>query len=103
MHEVMEFSGTVEGDEIEAHYQFVNTGDQALEIEIVSACQCMAIEWTRGPIARGQSGEITVVFDTSDRTGDVTKEIDVIFKNTDQDGYPLVKRVWLRGRIYKRI
>jgi len=103
LHEVMVFEGVVEGDEVEAHYEFENTGKRNLEIEIVSACHCMEVDWTRTPVAPGQHGEISVVFDSTGISGIVSKDIDVIFKNTDRDNYPLVKRVLLRGKVFKKI
>ncbi len=103
LHEVMLFTGVAEGDQVEAHYEFENTGSRDLEIEIVSVCNCMEVDWTRGAIKPGQKGTIDVVFDTTGLAGYVYKDIDVIFKNTDREDYPLVKRVMLKGNIYKRI
>lgn len=99
----MVFEGVVEGDEVEAHYEFENTGTRDLEIEIVSACNCMETDWTRTAIAPGQHGKISVVFDSTGISGFVSKDIDVIFKNTDKNNYPLVKRVLLRGKVFQKI
>ena len=98
----MLFEG-VEGDEIEARYEFENIGSQNLEIEIVSACNCMELNWPRQAVAPGQRGIIEVVFDTKGLSGLVSKDIDVIFKNTDKNGYPLVIRGTLKGKIYQKI
>lgn len=102
-HEVLVFENATDGDQIEAIYEFANTGKQALTIEIVSACACMEVDWTRTPIGPGEHGMVKVVFDTTGRTGDLSKDIDVIFKNTDSEGYPLVKRLKLMGHVFRRI
>ena len=44
LHEVMLFTGVAEGDQVEAHYEFENTGSRDLEIEIVSVCNCMEVD-----------------------------------------------------------
>ena len=102
-HDLMVFDGSTEGEEVEAHYEFENIGGDTLEIEIVSVCNCMKVEWTRTPVSPGQYGTVDVVFDTAGLSGVVSKDIDVIFKNTDKDGYPLIKRVALKGKVFKRI
>ena len=97
--ETLAFESATEGDEVMAIYEFNNIGQQTLEIEIVSACDCMEVEWTRTPIPPGGRGKVEIVFDSTGRPGEVSKDIDLIFKNTDRDGYPLVKRVMLKGNI----
>lgn len=85
-----------------AIYEFENIGQQSLEIEVVSACDCMEIAWTRTAIPPGGRGKVEIVFDSTGRVGEVSKDIDVIFKNTDSDGYPLVKRVMLKGNVVSK-
>ncbi|MBK7937666.1 MAG: DUF1573 domain-containing protein [Lewinellaceae bacterium] len=102
LHELMLFEG-VEGDEIEAHFEFENIGRQNLEIEIVSACNCMELNWPRQQISPGERGVIKVIFDTKGLSGYVSKDIDVVFKNTDKEGYPLVIRGVLKGKLFQKI
>jgi hypothetical protein len=58
--------GTVnKGDVVSAEYEFTNEGDQPLiltnyEVE----CSCTSADLPKQPIAPGQSGKITVKFDT---------------------------------------
>lgn len=97
--EVMTFGEAVAGDEILADYIFTNIGTNPLEIEIVSACDCIRVDWPRGEILPGEAAQITAIFDTTGRAGESEKTLDVIFKNTDFNGYPLVKQVILKGKI----
>lgn len=93
------FGEATEGDEILAEYIFTNIGADKLEIEIVSACDCIKAEWPRGAILPGEAAMIQAVLDTSGRVGELEKTLDVVFKNTDFNGYPLVKQVKLKGKV----
>ena len=95
----MYFGEAQEGDEILAEYIFTNIGTNALEIELVSACDCIRVEWPKGEIMPGEAALINVFYDTSGRVGETDKIIDVIFKNLDFNGYPLVKQIMLKGKI----
>lgn len=95
----MLFGEAEAGDEILAAYIFTNIGTGPLEIDIVSACDCIRTDWPRGEILPGEAAKITALFDTTGRAGETEKTLDVIFKNTDFNGYPLVKQVVLKGKI----
>lgn len=83
---------------ISVQYSFVNTGVDDLLIYMVSACDCMELAWTETAIPPGARGYIDVWVDPSKLTpGLVEKEIDVIFRNTDEKGYPIVSRAILKG------
>ncbi len=65
-------------------YTFTNSGESDLIIELVTACKCTMIEWTREPIAPGGQGEIFVKYDSgNDKAGTINKVVDVI-ANTKQ-------------------
>jgi peptidoglycan-associated lipoprotein len=71
------------GEKKEVRYGFVNTGDGDLNIELVTACKCTSLNWTRGNIAPGERGEIIAVFDSGQvEAGKIEKTIDII-ANTD--------------------
>jgi hypothetical protein len=88
-----------EGAKIGVEYLFNNIGKQTLEIEIISACDCMMLDWTTTPIPPAAQGKVTVVFDSAGHPGDIEKNIDVIFKNTDEKDYPLVKQLALKIKV----
>jgi hypothetical protein len=91
--------GTLNKEEvISVQYSFVNTGVDDLLIYMVSACDCMETAWTETAIKPGARGYIDIWIDPSRLTpGLVEKEIDVIFRNTDERGYPIVARAVLKG------
>lgn len=97
--EKIDFGTMKMGDMLSVQVSFTNIGQDTLAIEIVSACECMEVEWTKEPIAPGGRGSIDVLFDTSGMLGSQTKDIDLIFRNVDWRGYPLVKQVRLQGEV----
>lgn len=61
------------------NYQFSNTGNANLDIEVVTACKCTELSWPRRSVAPGETGKIKVIFDSSTfEPGVVTKIVDVI-------------------------
>lgn len=79
----MQLGDVTRGPSIEISFPFTNTGTADLIIEVVSSCKCTHIEWPKEALKPGESGVISVVFDTSQQTlGTVTKTVDVV-SNTD--------------------
>lgn len=97
--EVADFGVLKAGEVLSFQNGFTNLGVDSLQIEIVSACDCMDVTWTTESLPPQTRGAIEILFDSSGLVGDISKDIDVIFKNTDNRGYPLVKRFVLKGRI----
>ncbi|MFN7830715.1 MAG: DUF1573 domain-containing protein, partial [Bacteroidota bacterium] len=94
-----DFREAKEGEFVKYEYVFDNIGNKVLEIDMVSACECMEVKWTTDKIQPGKQGRVEVVFNTLSFRGDVFWDIDVVFKNTDTDGFPLTKRVQMVGKI----
>ncbi len=97
--ESLHFGTLKSGERVVVQYPFTNIGKEPLAIEMVSACDCIEANWTRTDIAPGAEGMIEITYDGTDKSGAISKDIDVIFKNTDEKGYPLVKRVLLTGKM----
>jgi len=71
------------GEKRDLVYEFTNTGSADLVIELVTACNCMSLDWTRGKIIPGGEGMVKITFDsTHQELGKLKKVIDVI-ANTD--------------------
>lgn len=71
------------GESHTLYFNFTNTGNQDLVIDLVTACKCTELDWPRRSIAPGEKGEIKVVFDsTTMDLGDIVKTVDII-ANTD--------------------
>lgn len=81
--EILDIGQLTKGESYTLFFNFTNTGNQDLIIDLATACKCTSLEWPRSPIAPGQKGEIEVVFDSSTvDVGEITKVVDII-ANTD--------------------
>jgi hypothetical protein len=82
------------GDKKEMIFHFINNGNEDLNIEIVSGCECTTLDWPRTPIKSGQKGIITAYFDSTEKDHGETVEIDINLENKDpKTGYPMFVRV----------
>jgi peptidoglycan-associated lipoprotein len=71
------------GEKKEITYIFTNTGSEDLVIDMVTACKCTELYWTKENIKPGEQGAIKALFDSSDmKLGKLEKTIDII-ANTD--------------------
>jgi peptidoglycan-associated lipoprotein len=74
------------GEKVSFQYELTNTGSETVEIEIVSGCECTTLDWPRKEIKPGVSGIIDVVFDSTEKEESETVDVDITFKNTDENG-----------------
>ena len=59
-------------------FEFENSGNADLLIDLVTACKCTDISWPQESIAPGGLSKIIAVLDTQDMEGEYTKTIDII-------------------------
>ncbi len=71
--------GTIkEGDKVEHIFKFKNNSSNPLIIENArGSCGCTVPEWSRSPIAPGETSEIKVVFNSKGKKGANTKTITI--------------------------
>lgn len=82
------------GEKYKMTFPFTNTGNEDLEIEIVSACECTTLDWPRMPIKPGEKGIIKATFDSNLKDASETIEIDINLSNIDpKTGYGMLKIV----------
>ena len=63
---------------VSATFAVKNTGDAPLVItRVIASCGCTTPEWTKEPIAPGQSGDIKITYDPKGRPGPFSKTISV--------------------------
>jgi hypothetical protein len=78
-------------------YNFTNTGDAPLDIDIVTGCECTEIDWTRSTVAPGEKGFVSAKYNSNkaeedDHKKQLEKFVDIILKQTHpSNGYPLVE------------
>ena len=72
--------GTIKEGEVVKHiFHFKNTGNQTLIISDVKVtCGCTTPDWTRTPVAPGQTGYITAQFNSTGKPGQNHKIITVV-------------------------
>ncbi len=73
------FGDVSQGDKVTHAFKFKNSGDQPLIISnVLATCGCTATKWTKEPVKPGESGQITVEFDSSGRSGKQNKVVTII-------------------------
>jgi hypothetical protein len=71
------------GEKRTGEYKFTNISQEDVQIDIVSTCECTEAKWTTYPLAPGESGKISFVFDSSKKDHEEPIDLDVYFTNTD--------------------
>ncbi len=74
-----DFGDVFQGDKVEHTFRFTNTGNQELVITNVEVtCGCTTPKgWPRDPIAPGESGELSVAFNSTGKIGKQNKVITI--------------------------
>ena len=71
-----DFGQLVDGEKVSFSFKFTNSGNAPLIISNAKgSCGCTVPNWSRNPIAPGESGSIDVTFDSSGRSGKQNKAI----------------------------
>ena len=91
-----DFGKVAVGEKVTHSYEFVNRGKAMLQIgQVTPSCGCTTLkDWPKGPISPGESGKITVEFNSSEFSGKVEKSIQV-----STNGYPRDAYLKLRGEV----
>ena len=74
----LQFDSIPEGTQLSVVYTFTNTGDTELHItKVKSTCGCTVVDYSKKPVAPGQTDSINAVFDTNLRAGHNAKGINL--------------------------
>lgn len=86
-----DFGDIVQGDKVEHVFKYKNTGADPLIITNVQVtCGCTTPKgWARDPIAPGQSGEITIAFNSLGKFGKQNKIVTIISNAVNPEGSQL--------------
>ena len=90
---MIELGQVKKGEKRTMFYEFTNTSDEAVQIDIVDACYCTTVDFPRGVIEKGKKGRLDVVFDSAEKDKAETISINIIFKNTHPNGVPRIEIV----------
>lgn len=73
-----DFGTFEEGTQATVTFTFKNTGNAPLVLNSVRAsCGCTTPKWTKEPIAPGEEGTVTAIYNSKGRVGNFTKTITV--------------------------
>ena len=87
---LVDFGKVVQGDKREHTFHFRNTGNENVEIDIVSSCDCTTVDWPEAVVIKpGDTNKLEVIFDSTEKEESETVDIDIILKNNDERGNPI--------------
>ncbi|HOJ90465.1 MAG TPA: DUF1573 domain-containing protein, partial [Saprospiraceae bacterium] len=72
------FGVVYEGDKVEREIFFTNVGEGDLLIELVTACECTQLDWSRLPIKKGQRSKISISYNSKGKDGPQIVDVDII-------------------------
>lgn len=83
-----DFGEIAQGDKVEHTFRFRNTGNEPLIITNVQVtCGCTTPKgWARDPIGPGQSGELTIAFNTAGKFGKQNKVVTIVSNAINSEG-----------------
>ncbi len=96
--------GTVKkGEKKEMSFQFTNTGNQPIEIELVSSCECTTLEYPQFRTFKpGEKGGIRATFDSGQKDESETIDVDVILRQVDpKTGNPVTYQLKYKYTLVK--
>ena len=77
-----DFGKLIQGEKVSFTYKFKNTGNATLVISAVSpGCNCTVAQFTQTPVAPGETGSVSVNFNTETKKGLVNSSI-IVQANT---------------------
>lgn len=95
--EIYDFGKVKDGEKVSYDFTFKNEGNTPLIIKDATAtCGCTVPEWPKKPVAPGESGKISVIFDTAGKSG-VQDKVVTITANT----LPAQTQIHIVGEIIK--
>lgn len=81
-----DFGDIYQGDVVKHTFTFENTGNEPLIItNVQTTCGCTAPAWPRDPIAPGQTGDITIQFNSTGKIGRQNKVVTIVSNATNQN------------------
>lgn len=79
------------GDKLYREIYFTNLGPGNLQIELISACECTSLDWTRLPVKPGEKSKIKITYDSKDKTGQQIVDIEVTANTVPPASYAKFK------------
>jgi len=90
-----DFGEVTEGEKVEHSFKFKNSGNEPLILSNAKgSCGCTVPQWPKEPIAPGEEGVITVVFNSKNKKGPRNQKV-TITANTN----PAQTFIYLKGKV----
>jgi hypothetical protein len=86
--------GTIrQGEVLEKTIYFTNTGKADLKIDLITACECTTLDWSRLPIKEGQRSNIKIRYNSKDKVGPQTVDLDIMANTATGFSYTKFKLI----------
>ncbi len=103
--ETHDFGELKEGPKETYVFHYTNNGTEPLIVtKAKGSCGCTVPNPTPAlntPVMPGQSGSITVAYNTKNRVGTFTKSVTLDTNIKDEDGNPTQVRIYIKGKVVK--
>jgi hypothetical protein len=73
-----DFGLVTKGERPRHTFEVYNRGTAPMIIDMVSACECTEVDWTRSLIYPGEKGHILAEYDSSEKIGEQEVTLDII-------------------------
>lgn len=95
--ELIDIGKVKRGEKKTFKFEFVNTGTEPLDFEIVSGCDCTTLDWPRKKVKVGEKAYLDVIFDSTEKEESETVDVDIYLKNIN----PKTKKPFFKIVKYK--
>lgn len=85
------FGELTQGQVLKKEIWFTNTGATELQIELITACECTTLDWSRLPIAPGARSKISISYNSKDKEGPQIIDVEVIANTEPASTYTKFK------------
>jgi hypothetical protein len=93
-----DFGTVTEGEKVAYTYKFTNNGDEPLILSNAKgSCGCTVPKWPREPIAPGESGEVTVEFNSKNKKGKRNQKVTITANTNPPQTFLFLKGEVLAG------
>lgn len=72
------------GEVLKFEIPFSNAGAEALEIKLISACECTTVDWPVLPIPSGEKRTLKISYDSKDKSGKQIVDLDIMANTENQ-------------------
>lgn len=99
--ELHDFGTIADGDKVTHTFVFTNTGDKPLVVSNAKgSCGCTVPNWDKDPVMPGETGELTIQYDSKNK-GSVDGKVDTKFVTVTANTVPSTQRLTIRANVVK--